>query len=79
MNEHAGYWINTTVEQRCEHVGKSLTPTICPYCEVEQLTLPDIHRGKYHHPDCNYWKWDWEHSWDATDCNCEDVGGAVES
>jgi len=28
---------------------------------------------KYHHPDCNWWKWDWRYSWDATDCNCDDV------
>ena len=29
----------------------------------------------YHHPDCNYWKWDWRYSWDDTDCNCDKVVG----
>lgn len=23
-----------------------------------------------HHPDCNYWKWDWRYSWSPTDCTC---------
>ncbi len=51
---------------------------------IDRLTSqPDkqesgIHRGRYHHPDCNYWKWDWRYSWDSTDCNCEDVVGPVE-
>jgi hypothetical protein len=41
------------------------------YAEIEQLkAMP-----KYHHPDCNYWKWDWRYSWDVTDCNCESVAG----
>jgi DNA repair exonuclease SbcCD ATPase subunit len=30
---------------------------------------------KYHHPDCNWWKWDWRYSWDVTDCNCDKVAG----
>jgi len=38
----------------------------------------NIHCGRYHHPDCNYWKWDWRNSWDATDCNCDEVAGPVE-
>jgi len=39
---------------------------------------PNIHRGQYHHPDCGYWRWDWRYSWDATDCNCEDVAGPTD-
>lgn len=39
---------------------------------------PDIHRGRYHHPDCNYWKWDWRYSWAVSDCNCEEVAGPTE-
>lgn len=39
---------------------------------IEQLQdSDDIHQGRYHHPDCNYWKWDWRYSWSSTDCNCE--------
>ena len=30
---------------------------------------------KYHHPDCNWWKWDWRYSWDKTDCICDDAAG----
>lgn len=33
---------------------------------------------KYHHPDCNWWKWDWRYSWDTTDCNCDAVAGPTE-
>ncbi len=40
---------------------------------------PDIHIGRYHHPDCNYWQWDWRYSWAPTDCNCEDVAGPIET
>jgi len=32
----------------------------------------------YHHPDCNYWKWDWQYSWDVTDCNCDEVAGPLQ-
>lgn len=38
----------------------------------------NIHRGQYHHPDCNYWKWDWRYSWSPTDCNCDEVCGPTE-
>ncbi len=30
-----------------------------------------VEAGK-HHPDCNYWTWDWQYSWAETDCNCEE-------
>ena len=36
--------------------------------------VEDLEAGpRYHHPDCNWWKWDWRYSWDVTDCNCDKV------
>jgi hypothetical protein len=32
----------------------------------------------FHHPDCNYWKWDWRFSWHKSDCNCIEVSGPTE-
>ena len=29
----------------------------------------------FHHPDCNWWKWDFRYSWDKTDCNCAECCG----
>ena len=53
-----------------------------PYCFVEQdgekfwserLVNKLEAQTRYHHPDCNWWKWDWLYSWDVTDCNCSQV------
>jgi len=42
--------------------------------EVKRLREGERRPG-YHHPDCNYWKWDWRFSWHETDCTCDDVCG----
>ena len=42
--------------------------------EVTKLQAVVDRLEKYHHPDCNWWKWDWRFSWDKTDCNCDSVG-----
>jgi hypothetical protein len=31
---------------------------------------------EHHHPDCNWWKWDWRYSWSELDCTCAKVGAA---
>jgi hypothetical protein len=41
---------------------------------AENLWLKD---AANHHPDCNYWSWDWRFSWAPTDCTCEKVGAAL--
>jgi len=39
--------------------------------------LEALIRGTNHHPDCKFWKWNWEYSWDVTDCTCSKVGAAL--
>jgi len=52
----------------------------CPWCEIESLQtrIAELERPGFHHPDCNWWKWDWRYSWDETDCTCEAVAGPPE-
>jgi len=40
---------------------------------IEQLEGVLKAKPEFHHPDCNWWKWDWQYSWDVTDCNCDEV------
>lgn len=44
--------------------------------DVAQRKIKELEAmPKFHHPDCNWWKWDWRYSWHKTDCNCEQVAG----
>lgn len=60
------------LEERVEEYYKLNEKLIA---KVEDLEA--IH--PYHHPDCNWWKWDWRYSWDVTDCNCDKVAALKET
>jgi hypothetical protein len=59
------------IEKLTEGWNKELTTVVLLEAKVEKLeAMP-----KYHHPDCNWWKWEQGYSWDVTDCNCDKVAG----
>jgi len=58
--------------------GKGEPKTIQELRDYHQTIMDqtNVSDREQHHPDCNWWKWDWRYSWDVTDCNCEVVGPA---
>ena len=46
---------------------------------IKQVSAEIPSGPHYHHPDCNYWRWDWRYSWDDSDCNCDKVAGPEEA
>ena len=52
-----------------EVAARSLEAIEALEARVEELELGP----RYHHPDCNWWKWDWRYSWHKSDCNCKTV------
>ena len=43
--------------------------------EVKRLRKELREKPGFHHPDCNWWKWDWRYSWSEYDCTCDKVAG----
>ncbi len=44
--------------------------------EIDILNVVQNRLKDYHHPDCNWWTWDWKYSWSPSDCTCNQVGVA---
>lgn len=68
---------NKAAEMETENADKSqlLARYLGKNKELEAEIAGLRKEPKYHHPDCNYWKWDRRFSWDTTDCTCEAVAG----
>ena len=47
------YWIKTSVESSCEHVGNRYEPDECPYCVIERLTTELENQKSYTERICS--------------------------